>query len=134
MKPGIILNDEEIEELLKIKYDNLGDAIKQIKSKFKDFNLQESKKSQFMFEIATNVSGKIENNPKDLICPNCKGKYVVRTYAGDLYYRLYHGTKEQRERESKKFENMGLYNNPWAIVSEDTTDYWCLNCGIRWNM
>ena len=133
MKYEIILTNDEIEKLLKIEGHNLGEVIKKLEIEFKDFNLKESKKSQFMFEVATSVGGKIENNPKNLYCPNCNGKYVVRTYAGDLYYRLFNGTKAQKENEKKRFAMMGLHSNMWAIASEFTREYWCLNCGIRWN-
>ena len=133
MEYEIILTNDEIEKLLKLEYHNLGELIKKLEIEFKNFNLKESKKSQFMFEITTSVSGKIENNPKNLYCPNCNGKYVARTYAGDLYYRLFNGTKAQKENEKKRFAMMGLYSNPWATGSEFTREYWCLNCGIRWN-
>ena len=123
MKYKVILKDEEVEQLLNMKYENLGQALNNLKDT----------KSQFIFEVATEVNGKIENNDKDLFCPNCNGKYVVRTYAGDLYYRLIMGTKAQKEVEKQRFARMGLYNNPWACADENTRDYWCLNCGIRWN-
>jgi len=127
-----ILDDNEIKTLLSIKYENLGQAIEKLKEIYQDFDLEDLK-SQFRFEVATEVSGKFENNSKDLLCPNCNGRFVVRTYAGDLYYRLFNGTKSQKEQEKRKFASMGLYNNPWACADENTRDYWCLNCGIRWN-
>lgn len=133
MEYDIILTNEEIEKVLNIKCKNYKELIQKLQEQFKEFNLQKSLKSQYMFEIATNVSGKIENNEKNLICPNCKGKYVVRTYAGDLYYRLFNGSKKQKESEKRKFEKMGLHSNPWATANEFTRDYWCLNCAIRWN-
>ena len=64
---------------------------------------------------------------------NCSGKYVVRTYAGDLFYRLYNGSNRQKEKEKKKFENMGLFCNPWATYGDDVRDFICLNCATRWN-
>ena len=133
MKNKKILNDIEIEKLLNLKYSNLGEAIKQLENQFEDFNLENSKKSQFMFEIATSVNGKIENNQKNLSCPKCHGKYVVSTYAGDLYYRLFNGSQKQKQEEKRRFANMGLHSNPWAIADEFTIDYWCLHCGIRWD-
>lgn len=132
MKFNKILNDTEVEKLLNIKYENLGEATSKLKEFISNFDFSDNK-CQFMFEVATSVNGKLENNPKDLLCPNCNGKYVVRTYAGDLYYRLIMGTKAQKEAEKQKFARMGLYNNLWATADEFTRDYWCLNCGIRWN-
>ena len=79
------------------------------------------------------VGGKIEYNPKDLKCPNCSGKNIAKTYAGDLYYRLFNGTKLQKKTEKQKFTKMGLHSNAWAIDDYYTRDYLCLNCGIRWN-
>ena len=132
MKFNKILNDTEVEKLLNIKYENLGEATSKLKEFIPNFDFSDNK-CQFMFEVATSVNGKLENNPKDLLCPNCNGKYVVRTYAGALYYRLIMGTKAQKEAEKQKFARMGLYNNLWATADEFTRDYWCLNCGIRWN-
>lgn len=132
MKYKVILKDEEVEQLLDMKYENLGQALTILKDTIPNFDLKDTR-SQFIFEVATEVSGKIENNDKDILCPNCNGKYVVRTYAGDLYYRLIMGTKAQKEAEKQRIARMGLYNNPWACADENTRDYWCLKCGIRWN-
>ena len=135
MKYNIIFSDEEIENMLNIRYTKitLQEIIKDLEKKYKDFDLKKSKKSQLIFNIVTSVSGKIKNNPKNLTCPNCNGKYVVRTYVGDLYYRLFNGTKQQKEQEKKRFEKMGLYSNPWATGDKYTREYWCLNCNVRWN-
>ncbi len=133
MKNKKILNDIEIEKLLNLKYSNLGEAIKQLENQFENFNLENSKKSQFMFEIATSVNGKIENNPENLKCPKCHGKYIASIHDGDVSYRLFNGTKEQKEEEKRRFESMGLYCNECSMVTEFTRDYWCLHCGIRWN-
>ena len=133
MKYDIILTNEEVEKVLNIKCENYKELIQELQEQFKEFNLKKSLKSQYIFEIVTNVSGKVENNEKNLVCPNCKGEYVVRTYVGDLYYRLFNGSKKQKESEKRKFEKMGLYSNPWATGDKFTRDYWCLNCAIRWN-
>ena len=135
MKYNIIFSDEEIENMLNIRYKKmtLQEIIKDLENKYKDFDLKKSKKSQLIFNIVTSVSGKIENNPKNLTCPNCNGKYVVRTYVGDLYYRLFNGTKQQKEQEKKRFEKMGLYSNPCATGDKYTRKYWCLSCNVRWN-
>ena len=132
LKYNVILKDEEINKLLNIGYENIGQAIDVLKKTIPNFDLKDNK-YQFMFEVATTVSGKIENNDKDLFCPNCNGKFVVRTYAGDLYYRLIMGTEAQKEVERQRFARMGLYSNPWACEDKNTIYYWCLNCGIRWN-
>ena len=133
MKYDIILTDNEIEFILKLEYNNFKEAIEKLQNEFKDFNIKNSKKYQFILNNVLGVGGKIENNPKNLKCPNCNGKYVVNTCAGDLYYRLYRGTKLQKEQEKLKFARMGLYSNPWAIVDYYVRDYLCLNCGVRWN-
>ena len=88
MKYDIILNNDEIETIINLQANNIGEAIEKLQQMFKEFDLQKSKKSQFIFNDVLGVGGNIENNPKDLICPNCKGKYVARTYSGELYYRL----------------------------------------------
>ena len=91
------------------------------------------KKSQFIFNDVLGVGGNIEHNPKDLICPNCKGKYVARTYSGELYYRLIMRNQSSKRSWKKKIAKMGLYSNPWACGEYFSKDYLCLNCGIRWN-
>lgn len=88
MKYNIILSNEEVEIILNLQANNLGEAIEKLQQKFKDFDLKKSKKAQFIVNDVLGIGGRIENNPKDLICPNCSGKYVARTYSGDLYYRL----------------------------------------------
>lgn len=133
MKYDIILTDNEIKTILNLKYNTLGEAIEKLQNEFKDFDIKNSKKSQFILNNVLDVRGKIEYNSKDLKCPNCNGKYVVETYVGDLYYRLFNGTKSQREHEKQKFAKKGLYSNPWATGDSSTRDYLCLNCGIRWN-
>lgn len=133
MKYDIILTDNEVETILNLQYSNLGEAIEKLKIEFKDFDLKNSKKYQFILNNALDVGGKLEYNSENLKCPNCDGKYVVRTYAGDLYYRLVMGTKAQKEDERKRFDKMGLHSNPWACGESFSRDYLCLNCGIRWN-
>ena len=133
MKYNIILTDKEVETILNLEFNNLGEAIDKLQNEFKDFDLKNSKKSQFILNNVIGIGGKIKYNSNDLKCPNCNGRYVARTYAGDLYYRLFNGTKEQKEAEKKKFDKMGLYSNPWACEDYYTRDYICLNCGIRWD-
>lgn len=135
MEYKIILNDNEIEKIFEIekKCHNLGEIIKELKNEFEKFDMYKSKKSQFIMNWVIGVNGKLEKNPKDLFCPNCNGKYVVRTYAGDLYYRLLNGSVKQKNEERKKFANMGLHCNPWATEGENTRDFICLNCATRWN-
>lgn len=133
MKYDIILTDNEVETILNLEFNNLGEAIDKLQKEFKDFDLKNSKKSQFIINNVIGTGGKLEYNPKDLKCPNCNSKYVARTYAGDLYYRLFNGTKAQKETEKQKFVKMGLYSNPWACGDYYTRDYLCLNCGVRWD-
>ena len=110
MKYKVILKDEEVEQLLKMKYENLGQALTILKNTIPNFDLKEPK-YQFIFEIATEVNGKIENNDKELFCPNCNGKYVVRTYAGDLYYRLI-----WEQKHKKKLKSKGLQKWDYIII------------------
>lgn len=106
MKYDIILNNKEVEKILNLKFDNLEEAFQKLKQEFKDFDLENSKKSQFIFENVLCISGKIENNPKDLRCPNCNGRYVANTYAGDLYYRLImRNRRTERNRKRKICKN-----------------------------
>lgn len=133
MKYNIILTDNEVETILNLEYRNLGEAIDKLKKEFNDFDLSDTKKSQFILTNVLSVGGKLEYNPKDLRCPNCNGKYVVRTYAGDLYYRLIMGTEAQKEVERQRFAKMGLHSNPWACGEYLSRDYLCLNCGVRWD-
>lgn len=133
MKYDIILTDDEVKTILNLKYNNLGEAIKKLQNELEDFDIGNSKKSQFILDNVLGVGGKIQYNSKDLKCPNCNGKYVVKTYAGDLYYRLFNGTKSQKEAEKQRFARMGLHSNPWPTEDYYTRDYLCLNCGIKWN-
>ena len=80
MKYDIILNNDEIETIINLQANNIGEAIEKLQQLFKDFDLQKSKKSQFIVNDVLGVGGNIEHNTKDLICPNCRGKYVARTY------------------------------------------------------
>ena len=65
MKYKVILKDEEVEQLLDMKYENLGQALTILKDTIPNFDLKDTR-SQFIFEVATEVSGKIENNDKDI--------------------------------------------------------------------
>ncbi len=95
------------------------------------FDFKNSKKSQFILNNVIGIGGKIKYNSNYLKCLNRNGRYVARTYAGDLYYRLFNGTKEQKEVEKKNFAKMSLYSNPWAYRDYYTRYYLCLNCGVR---
>ena len=119
---------------MKITCHNLGEIIKKLENEFQDFDITKSKKSQFIVNWVIGVSGNIEKNSKDMVCPNCNGKYVVKTYTGDLFYRLFNGSKKQKEAEKKKFSNMGLFCNPWATGGNEMRDFICLNCATRWNI
>lgn len=134
MKYDIILQDDEIEEILNLNL-SFGERMKWFQDRYNIEQFKNNRKAKFVFSLVQGdrISGKIQNNPKDLKCPNCNGKYVVRTYVGDLYYRLIAGSKEQKKAEKEKFKKMGLHSNPWATGGEFTRDYMCLNCGIRWN-
>lgn len=135
MKYNIILTNEEIEKIFKMEKETttFGELIKKLENEFENFDIKNSKKYSFILNWVVGVSGHIEKNSKDMICPNCSGKYVVRTYAGDLFYRLYNGSNRQKEKEKRKFENMGLFCNPWATDGDDVRDFICLNCATRWN-
>lgn len=133
MKYEVLLNDDEVKEILKLDLP-FGERIKWFRDRYSIEDLQNNKKVQFIFSLVQGdrISGNIKNNPKDLCCPNCDGKYVVRTYVGDLYYRLFNGTKAQKTAE-KRLAQIGLHSNPWATGDYHTRDFLCLNCGIRWN-
>lgn len=134
MKYDFLLNDNEVEEILNLDL-SLGDRLKWFQERFSLEELHNSRKVKFIFSLiqGSRISGNIQNNPAELRCPNCNGKYVVRTYVGDLYYRLMNGTKKQKESEKLKFAKMGLHSNPYATGDYFTRDYLCLNCGIKWN-
>ncbi|MBE5820203.1 MAG: hypothetical protein E7310_05265 [Clostridiales bacterium] len=134
MKYGVILKDNEVEEILNMDL-SFAERIKWFQNKYKIEELKDNLKAKFIFSLVqgSRISGDIQNNPENLKCPNCNGKYVVRTYAGDYYYRLIEGSKVQKENERKKLKEMGLYCNLWPILGDFTRDYLCLNCGIKWN-
>jgi len=134
MKYDILLNDDEVKEILDLNL-LFGERIIWFQNRYSVEELQNNKKVKFIFSLVQGdkISGNIENNLKDLRCPNCNGRFVVRTYVGDLYYRLFNGTKEQKTAEKQKFAQMGLHSNPWATGDCHTRDYLCLNCGVRWN-
>ena len=134
MKYNVLLNNDEVKEILNLNLP-FGERIRWFQNRYSMEELKKDRKVQFIFYLVqgSGVSGHIKNNPKDLICPNCSGKYIVRTYAGDLYYRLFNGTKAQKASKKQKFAQMGLYSNPWTTGDYHTRDYLCLNCGVRWN-
>lgn len=134
MKYDILLNDNEVEEILNLDL-SLGDRLKWFQERFSLEELHNSRKVKFIFSLiqGSRIAGDIRNNPAELRCPNCNGKYVVRTYVGDLYMRLINGNKQQKESEMKKFAKMGLHSNPCATGDYFTRDYLCLNCEIKWN-
>lgn len=78
------------------------------------------------------VGGNIANNKQKRICPNCKSTYVAENIYGDLYYRLFNGSKEVQEKERKKFAEMGLHRNPESVIGEDAKKWFCLSCGNEW--
>ena len=63
MKYDIILTDNEVETILNLEYKNLGEAIDKLKNKFNDFDLSDTKKSQFILTDVLGVGGKLEYNP-----------------------------------------------------------------------
>lgn len=82
--------------------------------------------------MAFTCGGHIENNPKELICPKCSSKYVVALCDGDLYYRLFNGNEETKEKERKKFENSQLFVNRAPVCGYFETSNKCLGCGHEW--
>lgn len=67
MKYDIILNNDEIETIINLQANNIGEAIEKLQQMFKEFDLQKSKKSQFIVNDVLGVEGNIENNLKYLI-------------------------------------------------------------------
>lgn len=65
MKYDIILTDNEVETILNLQYSNLGEAIEKLKIEFKDFDLKNSKKYQFILNNALDVGGKLEYNSEN---------------------------------------------------------------------
>jgi len=134
MNYEVLLNDDEVKEILNLN-SPFGERIKWFQNRYSIEELKNDRKVKFIFSLVQGsaIFGNIHNNPKDLICPNCSGEFIVRTYAGDLYYRLCNKTRVQKELEKHSFIQMGLYNNQWATGDCYTRDYLCLNCAIRWN-
>lgn len=134
MKYEILLNDAEVEEILNLDIP-FGERIDWFRKRYNFEDILNNPKIEFIFSLiqGDRISGNIKNNPKDLKCPNCNGKYVVSTYVGDFYYRLVNGTKEQIEQRKKEISKLGLHCNPWAVGDYYTRNYECLNCGIKWN-
>ena len=78
MKYDIILNNDEIETIINLQANNIGEAIEKLQQMFKEFDLQKSKKSQFIVNDVLGVEGNIENNPKDLIWVILQNEWVYK--------------------------------------------------------
>ena len=78
MKYDIRLNNDEIETIINLQANNIGEAIEKLQQMFKEFDLQKSKKSQFIVNDVLGVEGNIENNPKDLIWVILQNEWVYK--------------------------------------------------------
>ena len=103
-----------------------------IQKKFPEFSYCNFNERNQLIDMAYTCDGHIENNPKELICPKCLSKYLVSLWDGDVYYRLFNGNEETKEKERKKFENSQLFVNRAPVCGYFETSNKCLGCGYEW--
>lgn len=135
-------NNEEIEEILNWRKKNeknrktLKEQLEDFENEFERHNLSDSEKNHIYNKILF-TNGKIENNPSNLKCPICNGKYVAKTHytlQGIAYYmRKRMLTEEEKEEERIRKSNRMLEKTDVAEKEEDFRDYFCLHCGAKWN-
>lgn len=132
-----ILSDEEINKIFEIKRNSknisLGELLDKVKKEITNFNYNEGSIKNRLILVAIEVSGNLKNNNPSLICPNCNSKYVLEYLYGDVFYRLFNGTRKQKLEERKKFDKMGLFINisPYG-KEEEQNRYCCISCGNEW--
>lgn len=132
-----ILSDEEIEKIFEImknrKSIRLGELLDKVKSEIPDFNYRDNSiKNKLILDII-NSSGNLKNNNPSLKCPKCNSRYILEYLYGDVFYRVFNGSKKQKLEERKKFDKMGLFINisPYE-KEEDQNKYCCISCGNEW--
>lgn len=137
------LTNQEIEDIIQIKSNliknsngksvSLGEIFEAVKLKFPDFDYKSNnERNKLIMNVIDIDGGNIRNN-KPLNCPKCDGKYIVSYLYGDVFYRLFNGSNEQKQKERERFEKMGLFINssPYKQENNDKS-YLCLNCGNEW--
>lgn len=134
---GKVLLDEEIDKIFEIKSENenisLGHLINKIKEEIPEFDYNDSKIKNELIIEAISVNGDLRNNNPRLRCKKCKGKYIVSYLYGDVFYRLFNGSKKQRLEEKRRFDNLGLFINISPYGQEKNEfNYCCLSCGNKW--
>lgn len=131
-----ILSDEEINKIFEIKRNSknvsLEELLEKVKKGITNFNYNESQIKNRLILFAIEASGNLTNNNPSIICPNCNSKYVLEYMYGDVFYRLFNGTKKQKSEERKKIDKMGLFINISFYGKEEQNKYCCISCGNEW--
>lgn len=135
-------NNEEIEYIFSYNSKNkernktFKEILENFEDKFERHNLSDSEKNHILNKIFF-TNGKITNNPPDLKCPICNGKYVAKThyYLQDIAYYIRRRILTEKEKEELRIKeaNRMLEKTDVAEKEEDFRDYFCLHCGARWN-
>ncbi len=138
-----ILSEKEINNIFELKkkikeeasngykslsLENIEELIKKV---VPDFSYDNQKRNK-LIDIAFSCNGNLINNPENLKCPKCFGKYIVELRDGDVYYRLFNGSEETKRREKEKFKNSPLFINRVPIAGYYKTSNICLQCGFEW--
>lgn len=138
-----ILSEEEINKIFELKKKvkeeaskeskalSLGNIEKLIREVVPDFSYDNQKRNQ-LIDIAFSCNGNLLNNPENLKCPKCLGRYIVELRDGDVYYRLFNGSEETKRRKREKFKNSPLFINRASIAGYYETSNICLQCGFEW--
>lgn len=136
-----VLSDEQIERILIIKnavlkrkeQNNMGYVYDEIKKYIPTFNCKTDSKLNKLIITIIDTCGNVKNNKINLKCPSCQCKFVTTYWYGDVFYRLFNGSNEQKEQEKKKFEKAELFINisPYGKEPNDK-EYVCLGCGHEW--
>ena len=134
----VILRSQEIEEILRLtksitkKYGNeisIAELFLILNNAIDDFSFDverikcNNEKTRLLSGCVL-VTGSVDYNSKEQICPMCKGKYVAKYIHGDFFQKADENYNDE--------ENMGLSLAGAPVLHENEMNYKCLHCGHKW--
>ena len=122
------IKEEASNEYNSLSLENIEELIKKV---VPDFSYDNQKRNK-LIDIAFSCNGNLINNPENLKCPKCFGKYIVELRDGDVYFRFFNGNEETKRREMEKFQNSPLFINRAPVAGYSKTSYICLECNFEW--